>query len=469
MVPIIQFFIIMQILFSSAVSNLFVFVIQPSNGPIMNLVGENLSRAINTFIGMTYLSVAIIIITTILEDRCNQKMIILGISWVTTIIFYIFSINGLRDPWGLIVLSLVTIYLECRAAVKAFTCYKLKAYRSMLLISFSATFATLGQFLRLEEVIFHTGSFYYLQFTWKTNFLLFSNLILNAGVNTGYFLFSLEYARNKAKVLSERTNDLEIERNKIERLLRERDGMIISASRLSSLNKISIYTAAIIHEISQPLNALKLAVGNAIFLAESKDSIGQKKNFEQINIIAQEIQAIIKSLRSVIVKGRADVEILAPQGVLSRVIPIISGECKGRGLSFESDIAEENSLIEINATLLQRVIFNLSANAIEALSLKKDRDGLLKVRSYVNKENDSYYIELLDNSDTMPFGGKIPTNFELISDTEKEDGMGLGLSFSNSIINSLNGDLKLSHVEEGGCSLIKFSIRIPLIQNRQIQ
>jgi hypothetical protein len=200
MVPIIQFFIIFQILFSSAVSNLFVFVIQPSNRPIINFVGEDLSRTMNTFIGMTYLSVEIIIITTILESICNRKMIILGISWVTTVIFYIFSINGLRDPWGLIILSIITIYLEWWAVIKAFKCYKYKAHKSMILISISTAFASLGQLVRLEEVIFGSGSFYYLQFTWKTNFLLFSNLILNSGVNVGYFLFSLEFSRNKAKI-----------------------------------------------------------------------------------------------------------------------------------------------------------------------------------------------------------------------------------------------------------------------------
>ena len=463
MVPIIQFFIIMQIVFSSAVSNLFVFVIQPINRPIMNLVGEDLSRTINTFIGMTYLSVALIIITTILEGKCNKIIIILSVSWITTIIFYLCSIKGLRDPWGLIVLSLVTIYLEWWAAIKAFKCYKLKAHKSMILISFATAFASLGQFLRLEEVMFGSGTFYYLQFTWKTNFLLFSNLILNTGVNVGYFLYSLEFSKNKAKMLAERTNELENERNKIENLLSERDSMVIGASRLSSLNKISIYTAAIIHEITQPLNALKLAIGNAVILAENKLSIEQKTNFDQINQIIQEIQGIIIGLRSIITKGKADVELLSPQDVILKIIPIISGECHRRGIRFEENIANDSAQIEINAILLQRIIFNLSTNAIQALSFKKSDGGMLSIKAYNDSENNFYCIDFFDNSGVIKAVTEISLNFDMISDTDKEDGMGLGLAFSNSIIKSWNGRLSVSRTEQKEANLTKFRISLPLI------
>jgi len=463
MVPIIQFFIIMQIVFSSAVSNLFVFIIQPSNRPIMNLFGEDLSRTINTFLGMTYLSVALIIITTILEGKCNKKIIIFAISWITTIIFYFFSIKGLRDPWGLIVLTIVTIYLEWWAAIKAFKCYKSKAHKSMILISFATAFASLGQFLRLEEVMFGSGTFYYLQFTWKTNFLLFSNLILNTGVNVGYFLFSLEFSKKKAKILAERTEELEKERNKIENLLRERDGMVIGASRLSSLNKISIYTAAIIHEISQPLNALKLAIGNAIILAESKVSIEQKTNFDQINQIIKEIQGIITGLRSIITKGKADVELLSPQDVILKIIPIISGECNRRGIRFEENIANESAQIEINAILLQRIIFNLSTNAIQALSTNKSHGAMLYIKSYKDEQNNFYCIDFLDNSGVINTITEISLNFDMISDTDKEDGMGIGLAFSNSIIRSWNGRLSVSRTEQKDDNLTTFSISLPLI------
>jgi C4-dicarboxylate-specific signal transduction histidine kinase len=61
--------------------------------------------------------------------------------------------------------------------------------------------------------------------------------------------------------------------------------MIIKASRLSSLNKISIYTAAIIHEITQPLQALKLAIVNLKILLGERNFADVEKNVEQINTI----------------------------------------------------------------------------------------------------------------------------------------------------------------------------------------
>ena len=311
--------------------------------------------------------------------------------------------------------------------------------------------------------MFGSGTFYYLQFTWKTNFLLFSNLILNTGVNVGYFLYSLEFSKNKAKMLAERTNELENERNKIENLLSERDSMVIGASRLSSLNKISIYTAAIIHEITQPLNALKLAIGNAVILAENKLSIEQKTNFDQINQIIQEIQGIIIGLRSIITKGKADVELLSPQDVILKIIPIISGECHRRGIRFEENIANDSAQIEINAILLQRIIFNLSTNAIQALSFKKSDGGMLSIKAYNDSENNFYCIDFFDNSGVIKAVTEISLNFDMISDTDKEDGMGLGLAFSNSIIKSWNGRLSVSRTEQKEANLTKFRISLPLI------
>jgi C4-dicarboxylate-specific signal transduction histidine kinase len=118
-------------------------------------------------------------------------------------------------------------------------------------------------------------------------------------------------------------------------------------------------------------------------------------------------------------------------------------------------------LIEANAALLQRIIFNLYTNAIESLSMKESEDKLIIMRSYLNSESSSYCIEVLDSGGGDLDPGDISLNLESISDTAKEDGMGLGLAFSNGIIKSWNGNLYVERIEENGDSLTKFCISLP--------
>jgi signal transduction histidine kinase len=476
----IQLFIIAQILGTSTVYLAAMFVLKRSNtlgtvffgsGMIFvvslitllfrNEIGEELTRAINSSLKLVYLSIIFTILTLTVDGSKKQKLMSLIIMLILIILCYIISAMMLNELGSLIVLSIITCCLLIVASQKAYMGYKILSSRGMLLISIASALSIIGQILRLDELIFGSGTFLFSQFTWKTNFLMASGLISILAVNIGYLGFLIENSEKDALISEKEKEELREEKERIEILLKEHDRMIIKASRLSSLNKISIYTAAVIHEITQPVQALKLAIGSLKILIDDKDYSSIKKNIEQINAINKRIQDIVLVLRGVITKGRANIEVISPHEVIERALPIISGECLRRGIVFDSQIQNSEVLIEANAALLQRIIFNLYTNAIESLSMKESEDKLIIMRSYLNSESSSYCIEVLDSGGGDLDPGDISLNLESISDTAKEDGMGLGLAFSNGIIKSWNGNLYVERIEENGDSLTKFCISLP--------
>jgi signal transduction histidine kinase len=425
-------------------------------------IGESVARTINHSLSLSYILIMTTILTLTINERKKLKCKSTVIMPMIILLCYVLVSTTMNELSSLIILSIMICSTQLYASKIAYSGYKLLSSRGMLLISITSAFSCLGQLLRLEELIFESGKFMFSQFTWKTNFLMVTGLISILGVNIGYLGFLIEDSERKTLLSEQMKEKLRIEKEEIEKLLKENEGMIIRASRLSSLNKISIYTAAIIHEITQPLQALKLAIVNLKILLGERNFADVEKNIEQINMINNKIQDIVLVLRGIITKGKADVEIISAQEIILRSLNIITGECQRRGIIFEADIEHEEILIEINPTLLQRIIFNICANAIEALSAVTNEKKLLIVRSYRDLELSSLFIEILDNSTGLNDPLEISLNLETIADTAKEDGMGLGLAFSSGIIKGWHGDLCVSTIEINGNKFTRFSIRLPL-------
>jgi hypothetical protein len=96
---------------------------------------------------------------------------------ILIILCYIISAMMLNELGSLIVLSIITCCLLIVASQKAYMGYKILSSRGMLLISIASALSIIGQILRLDELIFGSGTFLFSQFTWKTNFLMANGLI----------------------------------------------------------------------------------------------------------------------------------------------------------------------------------------------------------------------------------------------------------------------------------------------------
>jgi len=117
----------------------------------------------------------------------------------------------------------------------------------------------------------------------------------------------------------------------------------------------------------------------------------------------------------------------------------------------EQDYCKELDAIMLDEELLKTAFLNIIINAIEAMEAQK---GVLKIRTYT--ESDKVIVWIEDNGSGM----SKDTQNKLFDPfyTEKKDGMGLGLTSAQNIIQSHNGSIELDS-ETGRGTIFKIAFK----------
>lgn len=459
-------FITLFILFVQPVTLLAFFVVAPSNRLTLSYMSEDLWGSVRILFGISYLTLAVVALIAALYGKSRVSTAYFLIPVFTAVVCHFALIMGYKDPYGLIFLSAMTIFLEYKIAILAYRCRQEQASKGMLLILSVAIIGIIGQCVRVEEVIFGSGTFNFLQFTWKSNFLLISNICMVVGMNIGYANYYISELEKKSRILIDQQNELSVKNGDLDKAIDNYEREMERSARLSSLNNISMYTAAIIHEISQPLQALKYAIANSRYLIQTRDYASLTVNVDEIDGITNEMQKFVGTLRSMLAKGNSATEVFSPPEVILNSITLISSECARRSILFECEINGGGAMISANRSLLQRIFFNLITNSIEALETVKNCEKSLRVRTSIQSDANVFNLEVITGGVSLSVANNISVNSDLISNTEKEDGMGLGLAFANKILGSWGGSMSMRSTDRAEAPETTFAIHIPLYEAR---
>ena len=216
-------------------------------------------------------------------------------------------------------------------------------------------------------------------------------------------------------------------------------------------------TAAIAHEIKQPLGAMSLNCDAAleclratpIDLEELRSCLMDVKND---NSRANEIVAGIRALFKTTAPQRTMVEI---NHLAREVLRMVEHDLHVHSVSISTEFEEDVPLVRADPIQLQQVILNLVRNAIDAIAFGPTNIKAIRLMTtYDGKSVVSIYVQ-----DTGP--GIVTENETQIFDpffTTKTSGMGLGLSISRRIIEDHGGDLRLTETSSKGCT---FEITLP--------
>ena len=234
----------------------------------------------------------------------------------------------------------------------------------------------------------------------------------------------------------------EIETNAAMQIMREE---LAHAARLSTLGEMA---SAIAHEINQPLTAIATeAQAYRRMVADSAASPTEiASSFDAIAEQAIGISQVVKRIRAFVTKRESISEVLKLEKVLVQVLKISELDSRQKDVSL--DLAVEDSPAEIrgDSIQLQQVILNLIRNAIDACSkMPPDRRRVIVQTHY---DSDKVFLSVADRGP-----GISPENQKklfLPFFTTKEQGLGLGLSLSHSIIESHGGNLTYRENPDGG-------------------
>jgi signal transduction histidine kinase len=125
-------------------------------------------------------------------------------------------------------------------------------------------------------------------------------------------------------------------------------------------------------------------------------------------------------------------------------------------IELRTELGDELPPVLGNRVQLQQVILNLVMNAIDAMRPVQTR--VLSVKTTLN-ERDGVHVSIADTGIGID-PSKLDQVFKPLF-TTKEHGMGMGLSICRSIVESHNGQIWVSAVDQGGSI---FQIVLPTIE-----
>lgn len=246
------------------------------------------------------------------------------------------------------------------------------------------------------------------------------------------------------------------ERKRAEDALQEARDTLYRVTRLTTMGELS---ASIAHEINQPLSAI-VANGAACLNLLSEPSSDVEEAREAIADIISDgrrASAVLARVRQLVKKSVPERACVNVNDAVAEVLSLARQELQRSQIAAKLELASDLPSVQADRIQLQQVVLNLVMNGIEAMRGVIDRARVLRVRSeVVPPANIAVTIE-----DTgTGFGNTGPERIFETLFTTKEDGMGMGLSISRSIVQSHGG--RLWAVPRNGCGAA-FSFTLPAI------
>jgi signal transduction histidine kinase len=217
-------------------------------------------------------------------------------------------------------------------------------------------------------------------------------------------------------------------------------------ARLMTLDAMS---AAIAHEIKQPLGAIVTNANAGLrWLSRSPPGLDNARDtFGEIAADGHRASDVIQSIREMFKESDQGSPPLDTNELIQEAIAIARGELETARIVVQLELAAKLPTISAHKGQLQQVILNIIANAIDAMRSITDRARVLKVKSEVaGPEEIAISVE---DSGT----GIEPQNLNRIFDafyTTKSRGMGMGLAICRSIVEAHGGTLSVSRVAPHG-------------------
>jgi len=207
--------------------------------------------------------------------------------------------------------------------------------------------------------------------------------------------------------------------------------------RLAAAGEMS---AALAHELNQPLTALTSYARAGMILADA-DGAGSRQQMRETlqNVLLEANRAgdVVRRLRDFFRTGATDLQLASLDEVASSVVQAMRSRAEPLGVTLEQETAEANPQVLIDRLQIEVVLRNLVANGVEAAA---SAPAPRSVRVEIGPAEAGFIRTIVRDT-----GAGVPTHvgdrvFEPFW-SSRASGMGIGLAISRAIVEAHGGRL----------------------------
>ena len=238
-------------------------------------------------------------------------------------------------------------------------------------------------------------------------------------------------------------------RQEAEQNLQVAEQSVAQSSKLAALGEMS---AAVSHELNQPLSAMKTYLAGARLLLERDRGAEALSSFQRIDDLLERMTSLTRQLKSYARKGDQAFAPLDVRLAISNALEMMEPQLKTRSVEIVRVIPDEPQMIMGDKLRLEQVIINLLRNAFDAT--QETAEPMIEI---ILAAGDQISLQVRDNGTGIK---NLEQVFEPFFSTKAPgEGIGLGLAISSGIVNDLGGRLT---ARNGARSGAVFEVQLPI-------
>ena len=240
------------------------------------------------------------------------------------------------------------------------------------------------------------------------------------------------------------------ERVRVQENLAVAEQTLAQSSKLAALGEMS---AAVSHELNQPLAAMKTYLAGARLLLTRNRPDEALSSFQRIDDLIERMGAITKQLKSYARRSGDSFEPVNMGHSLASSLAMMEPQLRQRKVVINRILPDEPVMVMADRVRIEQVMINLLRNAMDATQGVADPEI-----DIVLAAGETAMLTVRDNGHGID---DIENLFEPFYTTKQPgDGVGLGLAISSGIVNDLGGRLTARNGAGGGAV---FEVQLPIL------
>ena len=242
------------------------------------------------------------------------------------------------------------------------------------------------------------------------------------------------------------------ERERVQETLAVAEQTLEQSSKLAALGEMS---AAVSHELNQPLAAMKTYLAGARLLLQRNRPEEALSSFQRIDDLIGRMGTITHQLKSYARKGGSALTPVNMGDALNSALSMMEPQLKQRQIRISRAVPSQPVMVLGDRVRIEQVMINLLRNAIDATGALDDPEVDIFLAA-----GETATLTVRDNGLGIE---DLDQLFEPFYTTKAAgEGVGLGLAISSGIVNQLGGRLTARTAEGRGAV---FEMRLPILMD----